>query len=207
MDNIDFVKRFPVRKFSKGEILFSEGDVATTLLAVQSGYVKISALSADGDQSLLWIAGRYDVVPTERMFSTSGTLNYFYTALSDGAAYQVDKAAFLRHAYDSPSLMAEIARGISQHHDELLERLQGNGHLTVRERLVSVLGYITRHFSSDQTVDLYELGLRLTHQDLADMIGTTRETTSLALRALKQEGVVDYSRHHFTIHTALLSDS
>lgn len=207
MDNIEFVKRFPLKKFNKGEVLLAEGDTASTLLAIQTGYVKVSAIDASGTQSLLWIAGRYDVIPTERMFSTHGALRYFYTALSDGVAYQVNKAAFLQHAYDSPSLMAEIARGISQHHDELLERLQGNGQLTVRERLVSVLGYITRHFSSDQTVDLYSLGLRLTHQDLADMIGTTRETTSLALQSLKQDGIVDYSRHHFTIHTSLLSNS
>ena len=201
MDNIDFVKAFPLRPFKKGEVLLSEGDAAHRLLAVQTGYIKVSAIEADGSQQLLWIAGRYDVVPVERMFSSRTNLRYFYTALSDGTAYHVDKQTFLDKAADSPALMAEVARGISQHYDELLERLQGAGHLTVRDRLVAVLRYVTEHFSSDVNVDLYELGLRLTHQDLASMIGTTRETVSLALGQLMHDGIVDYSRDHFRVHT------
>lgn len=204
MDNIDFVKAFPLKQFNKGEVLLSEGDVADTLLAIQTGYIKVSAIDENGGQQLLWIAGRYDVIPAERMFSTRSKLHYFYTALSDGAAYHVDKPAFLKKAVDSPALMAEIARGISQHYDELLERLQGAGRLTVRERLVAVLGYITQHFSSATTVDLYTLGLRLTHQDFADMIGTTRETVSLALAQLQQDEVVTYDRHRFIIDEAKL---
>lgn len=204
MDNIDFLKAFPLRPFNKGEVLLSEGDAAHTLLAIQTGYVKVSAIDDDGAQQLLWIAGRYDVVPAERMFSTRTNLRYFYTALSDGAAYHVDKQAFLDKASDSPTLMHEIARGMSQHYDELLERLQGAGHLTVRERLIAVLRYITQHFSSDTIVDLYELGLRLTHQDLADMIGTTRETASLTLAQLQRDRMIDYGRDHFTIHTEQL---
>lgn len=205
MDNIDFVKAFPLRPFSKGEVLLSEGDTAQTLLAVQTGYIKVSAIDEHGTHTLLWIAGRYDVVPVERMFSTRSDLRYFYTALSDGAAYHVDKQTFLDKAADSPALMAEIARGISQHYDELLERLQGAGHLTVRERLIAVLYYITQHFSSDTTVDIFALGLRLTHQDLADMISTTRETVSLTLGQLQREGFIDYGRDHFTVYTDKLS--
>lgn len=201
MDNIDFVKAFPLRSFRKGEVLLSEGDATDTLLAVRTGYVKVSAIDNDGVQQLLWIAGRYDVVPIERMFSTRSNLRYFYTALSDGTAYQVDKQTFLTKAVDSPALMTEIARGMSQHYDELLERLQGAGRLTVRERLIAVLRYISQHFSNETTVDLYALGLRLTHQDLADMIGTTRETVSLTLGQLQKDRLVDYSRDHFTINT------
>lgn len=204
MDNIDFVKAFPLRSFRKGEVLLSEGDITDTLLAVRTGYVKVGAIDNDGVQQLLWIAGRYDVVPIERMFSTRSNLRYFYTALSDGSAYRVDKQAFLTKAVDSPALMAEIARGMSQHYDELLERLQGAGHLTVRERLLAVLRYISQHFSNEVSVDLHRLGLRLTHQDLADMIGTTRETVSLTLGHLQRDTIIDYSRDHFVIHTERL---
>lgn len=199
MENTDFVKAYPIRPFHKGEVLLSEGDTANTLLALQTGYVKVSAITDDGAQRLLWIAGRYDVVPIERMFSTRSSLRYFYTALSDGTAYHVDKQAFLDKAADSPALMAEIARGMSQHYDDLLERLEGTGHLTVRQRLVAVLRYITQRFSSGTTVDLYTLGLRLTHQDFADMIGTTRETVSLALAQLQQDGIITYDRHRFIV--------
>ena len=207
MDHIDFVKRFPLRTFKRGELLLSEGDPSHTLLAVQTGYVKVSAINDDGVQRLLWIAGRYDVVPLEQLFSSRAALRFFYTAMTDGTAYQVDKQAFLHHAADTPSLMAEIARGVSQHNDELLERLQVAGNPTVQRKLIALLAYLAQRFSADTVVDLYTLGLRLTHQDIAEMIGSTRETTSLALEALRQQGAIDYSRHRFIIDTTRLTES
>lgn len=201
MDHIDFVKQFPLRTFKKGEILLSEGDPATTLFAIQTGFVKVTAINEDGLQRLLWIAGRYDVVPVEQLFSTRSTLRFFYTAMTDGSAYQVDKQVFLRHATDMPSLMIEIARGIGQHYDELLDRLHAAGNPTAQSKVIAMLGYIAQRFSADVVVDLHQLGLRPTHQDIAEMIGSTRETTSLALEALRRQGAIDYSRECFIIYT------
>jgi CRP/FNR family transcriptional regulator, cyclic AMP receptor protein len=205
MEHIDFVKKFPLRPFKKGELLLREGDAADTLLALQTGFVKVTTIFDDGSQRLLSIAGRYDVVPVEQLFSTRSDLRFFYTAMSDGSAYHVDKQTFLHHAADQPSLMNEIARGISQHHDELLDRLLVASNPTVQTKLTAVLGYIAQRFSADTIVDLHTLGLRLTHQDIAEMIGATRETTSLALEVLRRDGVIDYSRDHFVIHTDQLA--
>lgn len=201
MEHIDFVKKFPLRPFKKGEILLREGDAADTLLALQTGFVKVSTIFNDGSERLLSIAGRYDVVPVEQLFSTRSDLRFFYTAMSDGSAYHVDKRTFLRHATDMPSLMNEVARGVSQHHDELLDRLLVASNPTVQKKLTAVLGYIAQRFSADVIVDLHMLGLRPTHQDIAEMIGSTRESTSLALEVLRSKDIIDYGRDHFTIYT------
>ena len=200
MDVIDFVKKFPVKPFSKDQVLLSGGDVSDTLLALSSGFVKVSTLDDMGNEHLLWIAGRYDIVPTERLFSKHTPLQFFYTALSDGAAYQINKAAFLNYATTDLQLMTEIATSLSTHYDDLLTRISSVEQTNIRDKLIATLRYLAERFSADTTVDLYQLGLKLTHKDLAEMIGSTRETTSLELQKLNKQGCISYDRSKFIVH-------
>lgn len=200
METIEFIRQFPVRRLEKGEIIMSEGDVSETLLAIQQGFVKVSSLDENGNERLLWIASRYDIVPTERLFSQSGQLDFFYTALSDTTVYEVNKADFLAHAKDDLPLMSEIATSMSGHYDDLLTRINTVEQVNVRDKLIATLRYLAKRFSAEMTVDLYRLGLTLTHQDLAEMIGSTRETTSVELHKLRESGCIDYDRTKFIIH-------
>jgi len=42
--------------------------------------------------------------------------------------------------------------------------------------------------------------MKLTHQDIANMIGSTRETTSAIISQLKKEGIIKNSLHRFSIY-------
>jgi CRP/FNR family cyclic AMP-dependent transcriptional regulator len=201
MDVIDYVKNCPIKHFDKGEIVISEGDISDTLLAIRSGFIKVTSLDNDGNERMLWIAGRYDIVPTERLFSRHSPLQFFYTALSDCDVYQINKADFLAKAKSDVTLMTEIATSMSSHYDDLLARVNSIGQTSVHEKLVATLKYVAERFSAEQSVDLYQLGLHLTHKDLAEMVGSTRETISLELQKLKKSGSVDYDRNQFIVHT------
>jgi CRP-like cAMP-binding protein len=200
MDVINFVKNYPVKHFTKGEALISEGDISDTLYAIRSGYVKVTSLDDNGNERMLWIAGRYDIVPTERLFSRHSPLQFFYTALADGDVYQINKADFLAKAKADAGLMTEIATSMSGHYDDLLSRVNSIGQTSIHDKLVATLRYVAERFSADQSVDLYQLGLHLTHKDIAEMIGSTRETTTLELRKLQQAGSIEYDRKKFIVH-------
>lgn len=200
MDVVNFVKQFPVRIFVKGEALLEAGDVSPTLLALQSGFVKVTSVDDSGAERMVWIAGRYDVVPTEQLFSRQQQLRFFYTALSDGAAYQIEKSTFLTAARGNLELMTEIAISMSSHYDDLLTRINSTEQASIRQKLIATLCYLAGRFSAERQVDLYQLGLKLTHEDVATMIGATRETVSVELQKLRHDGYVDYSRSKFVIH-------
>lgn len=202
MDIVNYVKNCPIKHLSKGEFILSEGDVSDTLYALRSGFIKVTSLDDEGNERMLWIAGRYDIVPTERLFSRHSPLQFFYTALADSDVYEINKADFLTKAKADVTLMGEIAASMSSHYDDLLSRINSIGQTSVHEKLFATLQYVAKRFSAEQAVDLYQLGLRLTHKDLAEMIGSTRETTSLELQKLRQSGQIDYGRDHFIVHVA-----
>lgn len=207
MDIVEYVKQRPMREFSRGEVLLSKDDPITSLLAIRTGYVKVTSISASGVERLVWIAGRYDITPTEQFFSKHGSTQFFYTALTDGTYFELDKSDFLDRASNEPHLMTEIAKSMSSHYDDFMTRLDAVDATTVKERLLRMLCYLGQRVSAEAKVNLIDYDLKLTHRDLAAMISSTRETTSVILSELRKEGFVDYTRQHFIINVDAIQET
>lgn len=205
MDIVNYVKSFPVQEFSKDEILISSGEPNEKVYAIREGFMKVSALDDAGRQKLLWIAGRYDIVPVEQMFSKQ-PVNYFYSGFTDGSAFVIDKERLLEYLKEEPKVMSEVAHGLSEHHDDLLMRMNALEQSDIRSKLLYVIHNLCNKFSSSDSVALHEIGLNLTHQDLADMIGSTREAVSLEMSKIRDDGLVDYSRSTFIVNMKEISE-
>lgn len=200
MDSIAYIKQFPVISFKKGDVLLSEGQPSTSLFAIQTGFVKVTSLDENGAENLLWIEGRYDTVPTEKFFSLRDTVQFYYTALSDGTYYDIDKKSFLEYAQSNPDLMGEIAANMSSHYDDLLQRINSIEQVSVQKKLIATLCYLAEKLSASTVVDFMEAGLRLTHSDFAAMVGSTRETISLELQKLKNADMIFYDKASFIVY-------
>ncbi|MBC7868778.1 Crp/Fnr family transcriptional regulator, partial [Candidatus Saccharibacteria bacterium] len=151
---LEYARQFPRKSFNKGETILYEGQPLDTIFAVESGFIKVTSLSESGHERILWIAGPGSMVPAEQLFSDQGSLQFFYTALSDCMTYKVDKKKFIQHVKATPILMSEIATRMSAHYDDLLTRIDSTAHMSVRNKLIYTLCYFARRFSSDDIVDI-----------------------------------------------------
>ena len=203
-DFVEALKQFPLRTFSKGDTILQAGQAIDTLYAIRRGYAKIDSLSSNGTKQLIWIAGRYDMIPTESLFRRRGELLFFYDAMTDVEAYEIPKKTFLEMGDNNPALVYETAQALSLHYDDLLIRLRAVEQSSIRDKLIYTLHYIAERFSGEPVVHLSDCGLHFTHQDIANMISATRETTAVELKRLKDNGLIDYTRSDFTIFAAKL---
>lgn len=206
MDFISYVKTLPIRYFAKDELLLASGDPSETFLAIREGYIKATSTEESGRQRLLWIAGRFDIAPLERFF-THKPLQYDYVGYSDGSGYEITKSKLHELLQAQPNAALEVARGLSEHFDDVSERLSAIGQADVRRKLLHTVFSLATKFSSLEYVELHAIGLNLTHQDLADMIGASREVVSVELKKLKAEGFIDYTRSTFSVDTAKIRRS
>jgi CRP/FNR family transcriptional regulator len=117
----------------------------------------------------------------------------------------MNKGDLLPHIGDTPDIMGEIARGLSEHYDDLLMRMNAVEQSDIRSKLMHVIHNLCAKFSTSATVSFHGMGLNLTHQDLADMIGSTREAVSIEMAKLRADGLVDYSRSTFVVHAETLA--
>lgn len=200
MDIVNYIQQFPTLTFRRGELLLQKGDATTQLMAIREGFVKVTSISESGVERLLWIAGRYDLAPTEQLFSKNGKVRFFYTALTDGSYYAVDKKQLLSVASGEPKIMSEIALNMSLHYDDFLQRIDAVDTASVKQRLMRTLRYLAQRLDAGAVVDLYSHGLKLSHQELSEMIGASRETTSLMLSELRKEKLIEYSRQSLIVH-------
>ena len=203
---IETIKSFPLRAFVKGERLFQVGQPIDRLYAIRRGYARVDSYDRNGNEQLIWLASRYDIIPTESLFRRHGELQFSYIALTNLEVYEIPKLKFLEMCDSSPQLVHEVAKSMSLHYDDLLMRLRAVEQSSVRDKLIHTLHYIATRFGSDTTVRLEDIGLQLSHQDIARMIGATRETTAIELKRLKDTGMIDYTRSSFTIQVTQLEE-
>jgi CRP/FNR family transcriptional regulator len=206
MDTFPFIRQFPVKSFRKGEMILYEGDSTESIYAISNGFVKVTSLSESGQERILWIAGPGNYIPAEQLFEPQGFLLFFYTALSDCELYKIKKTYFIEFTRTRLELMSEIAHRLSTHYDDLLLQVDSVGQVSVRNKLIYMLCYLARRFSTNDILDIYSIDLRLTQKDLADMVGSSRETTSLELHKLMLDGGIVYDRTKFIINVSKLEN-
>src|SRR5688500_17689848 len=64
-----YVRAQPRKKFTKDNILVYQGEAPRSLYAIRTGFVKIYDLSSDGNEQMVGLAGKYDFIPSELLFS------------------------------------------------------------------------------------------------------------------------------------------
>ena len=177
-----------MRQYQAGERIFEQGDPTTGLWIVMEGRVAVERVGADGTLTTtgVWVAG--DIVGMAGIWDRSG-----YPASA--------------RALENPTVMAWIARDVVlQLHQEVPQfGLEISRLLSERLRFVqeSVSMRQGRPIINQVASVLLTLSSRmgpsiaLTHEDLAHIIGTHRETVSRALQELARNGVV--RSHHGTI--------
>jgi CRP/FNR family transcriptional regulator len=75
------------------------------------------------------------------------------------------------------------------------------------EKLLHTLRYLCVRFGNAPKDGKIELNIYLTHQQLAELLGLSRETTTNELIKLKKRGVINYDRKRITVFVSQLSEA
>ena len=164
------------RRFPRGEPIYLPAEEASSVLLLVSGRAKICHLTPDGKQSIL-------------AFIESGELFGELAILEHGNRDEYAEAV-------ETSVVVMIPADVIQ---QLLERrLKNLLFLSNRERLTHLLLELAEQYGARQA-DGVRLRIQLSHQDLANIIGSTRETVTVVLGELQQEGLVEIGRRRVVL--------
>jgi CRP/FNR family transcriptional regulator len=105
----------------------------------------------------------------------------------------IHKDDFLRLAQANPKVALRVSKLVGQRLVEIETKLEDIIFKGVRERLARALLHLSEQYG-EQEAEGVRLRFRITHEELAQLIGATRETTSLALGELEREGLISKKR-------------
>jgi CRP-like cAMP-binding protein len=156
------------------------------------GVVQLSTFYPNGNEAVLGFAG-----PSMPLGSPLTALNpYQATAMTD-----VD---ILRLAASEIENSQELARGLVKHLIRRLRQTEAmlalSGRRRVEDRLQQLLALLAMELGTS-TSEGTRLNVRLTHQNLANAIGTTRVTITRLLNRFREEGWLSFDKQrHLVIH-------
>ena len=183
---------FHERSFSEGQTIYTGGEPARWLYVVAAGQVKLLRPMPSGQNVLLDILGQGDFFGS---LSTLGDRVYpdSAEALTTCCVLAVDAAAFhqILQRYPAAALttLGIVSERLRTAHD-LIEGLSGHD---VEQRIAMTLLRLAAR-AGERREGMLVIQLPLSRQDLADMVGTTRETASRVISQLDRDGVIHSGR-------------
>ena len=187
------------RKFPKDAIVFEEGSVGDYMYLIREGQVKVTKMSEDGREKILEIfnAGDFfgDMALLEReprSASIKTTRPSVLLALS-----RQDFLGLLRENPEiSMGIMRELSRRLRETDEQirglLFERVEGRTRRIIERMAVEeVPGDPTRRATAP-----------ITHQQLADLVGTSRETITRVVKELKDSGWLAQEGKRYRVKSA-----
>ncbi len=202
-DELEQLSRItPYRRFTAGEIVYRMEDPADALYFVREGMVKISMYFPNGKEMILGLLGQYDIfgelllLPSERRPNQA-------EAVVDTTLIVMPESDFQRLLQQQPRIAMKFIQVMSTRLWQAQQWQAEVGAFDAPGRLANLLVRLARDFGRD--VDRgTEIDLSLTQQDLAKMIGATRETVSHCLARLLEYGAVKRRRSPIVVDVAAL---
>ncbi len=173
------------RKFTAGEIIFSEGEPCAGMYVVESGHIRIFKTSAGGREQVLSIDGPGGSVAELPVFD-GGNYPASASAVEDATLLFIGKQDFHALCIAHPEVALKILRVVGARLRKLVGIIEELSFTTVRNRLAAFLMRQARH--EGKPVDGgVEITLPASNQELAAQIGTVRELVSRNLSRFQSE--------------------
>jgi CRP/FNR family transcriptional regulator len=173
----------PPVAYPKGAVLFMEGQAAGGIFAICSGRVKLSTSSFEGNAIILKVAQAGELLGLAAILSRKP---YEITAeVSEQArATFIPRTTFLRFLRMNPVAGAQVMRLLIDSHYDAHEVIQSLAFSrTAPKRLARFfLGWSAHHAQGHDRLQIV-----LTHEEIGEMIGTTRETVTRLVTAFKKQ--------------------
>ena len=179
---------------ARGRVFYNPDEPAEVLLILKKGEVAISRISPDGRKLVLDTLGAGSVfgemaIVGQRMHAT------FAEALTDCVICVMSRAEVEELLLSDPRVAVRIVQALSERLARAEERLEEMAFVSVPARLEAML--LRLALDSDWRGRPILAGL--THQQLAELVGASRETVTLTLNQFRNDGLIEISRKRITI--------
>jgi CRP/FNR family transcriptional regulator len=185
-----FDRMAPAKLFSNGEIVFSQSQPITALFILKKGRVRIFRVTEDG-KALTMAILEPGAVFGEMMLVGQRMYDNYAEAIEDTQICQLSAHEVERHMLSDPRIAIRVSRYLGEQVARLEERLTD---LALRPLLARVASTLVRLAGSQRPSRIGHVTIRLTHDQLAGLLGASRESTSKTMSDLAARGLIRQGR-------------
>ncbi len=192
-----FLSVSQTRRCKRHGFIFEAGSPGENVYLLNHGRVKIFGLSALGKEVILWFCFPGEVFGVAEM-PRGGRREVYAEACTDCDFYTMPQATFKNFLITHPATAMAVIELLSCRLRVLGDMLQNLTTDDVATRVVKLLLRLCMRYGKRDQHGIC-LELPITHQEIADMIGATRQTVTEVIGELKRMGAVRVAHHRIWI--------
>ncbi|HBG81439.1 TPA: hypothetical protein DDW69_01215 [candidate division CPR2 bacterium] len=180
------------KNYKKGETIVYPGETSSRIFILKKGQVKITQLSREGKKFILEIVRPGGIFSSEGFgLFHKGDFKDFVEVDKNSEVCEITKDDFVLLLKEIPSLSLNLIDILAEKLNLADNKLRDIALLDVKSRLKHELIHIARTIGFDKG-EFYVIREKFTHEQLGEMLGTSRETITKSMSELKKEGFVSY---------------
>jgi len=186
------------RRYEARKVIVRQGDTEGDLFAVLRGHLKVSANDRHGHEIVINLMQPFEVFG-EIAFLDGGARSATVTALDSCELLVIRRAEFQLLLRRSPAISSSLLTVLAKHVRRLTERAEDSAFLDVKSRLAKRLVDLADEFGTPLGPHQVLLRVRLSQQELGDMVQATRESVNKCLREWTREGIIQRNGRQLVI--------
>ncbi len=186
-----------MRQLKRGEPVYLPDEQADGVLLVAQGRVKICHATPDGKQSILGFIDAGEIFGELALLGGERRDEYVETT-EKTTLVLIPKQTMQQIVHRYPELVLGVTKLIGMRRQKIQRRLRNLLFRSNRERVIHLLLELSEKYA-EPTPEGYLLNIRLSHQEMACIIGSTRETVTVVLGQLQKEEFLKIARRKILI--------
>ena len=192
-----FFDDFPSVTYKKGSCILCADEDPEGMYYLQSGFVRQFAKKSDGSILYLHIYRPGSCFPLMWLFNETEN-RYEYEAMTEVVIRKAPAAKVKAFIEKHPEIMEHFMSKILLGLDGILARMESLVLDSAYKKTVLLFWYFGKTFGVKEG-NTIRIDVPMSHREIAQWIGTARETASVVTEQLKHKGIVGYRGKHYTI--------
>jgi CRP-like cAMP-binding protein len=189
-----------IRKYPKGQVVFSQGDPGDAVFYIQKGRAKLTVVSEHGKEVVIAILGVEEFFG-EGCLAGQAQRIATVTTMTDSVIARLEKSTIIQVIHQEPAFSEKLiahllARSIRVEAD-LIDQLFNSS-----EKRLARLLLLLANFGKEGTPE--PVIAKISQETLAEMIGTTRSRVSFFMNKFRKLGFIRYNGS-IEVHSSLLN--
>lgn len=185
------------KKYSKGSVIYRQGEHGFTFYFLLSGRVQVSIFQNDGSEFILEVMGRWSMFGESPAMDGESRIATAIT-VEDSELIEFDIRVIIGAIPSCPELAVSLMRVIALKQRVLASRIQYLALPKPEMRIGELLGRLSELYGEEHDGRTL-ISIALTHEQIAAMTGATRVTVTRALKRLTELGVIEVKQRRISV--------
>src|SRR5262245_47573433 len=182
------VQNIEMREVRRRQVIYLPGDPGQAVFFVNGGRVKISKVTRDGKELTLAYRGPGDIFGELAMID-GGPREEMAEAMENALISELPRQEFERIVQKEATVGYKLTKIVASRRREVENKIEQLIFKDVNAKLAELLLRLASEYGIEDARGTL-VSLKITHQEMANLIGSTRETVSLTLSQFKRKGLI-----------------